>query len=184
MDILLPDLVLESVFDIDLKALTRRGIAGILIDIDNTLVHWEESWMKQEFIDWIKLAEKDFKLCLVSNSLGQRAQSFAELLGIPAVGRALKPLNRAFLQAMALVGLEPVETAVIGDQLFTDILGGNRLNLYTILVNPLSSREFVTTRFVRRLERLVLRRLVRRNKLAAHILKIRQGGDGGNGEDL
>lgn len=184
MDILLPDLVLEDVFALNLEKLKKQGIAGILIDIDNTLVHWEQSQMEQEFIDWIKNAEQEFKLCLVSNSLGRRAQSFADLLGIPAVGRAWKPMNRAFLRGIALLQLEPWQTAVIGDQLFTDVLGGNRLGLYTILINPLSSKELITTKLMRRLERWVMRRMVRRNKLHPRFLKIREGRDPTNGENL
>ena len=86
----------------------------------------------------------------------------ARVLDVPAISKARKPSRRAFRQALATLGTTEKETAVVGDQLFTDVLGGNRLGLYTVLVMPLSKREFFGTKAIRSLERIVLRRLIRR----------------------
>ncbi|HBC94015.1 MAG TPA: YqeG family HAD IIIA-type phosphatase, partial [Pelotomaculum sp.] len=86
----------------------------------------------------------------------------AGLLGLPAVHRAVKPLVGPFRRAMGMLGTKPAETALIGDQIFTDIFGGNLCGLYTILVVPLQGKEFWGTRlFSRPLEKIVLARLKR-----------------------
>jgi HAD superfamily phosphatase (TIGR01668 family) len=97
-------------------------------------------------------------MCLVSNNLSTRVSRFSRALDIPAIAKAAKPRRRSFRQAMEIMGTTAEHTAVIGDQLFTDVLGGNRLHLFTVLVSPLSPLEFWTTRLVRRAERLVLPR--------------------------
>lgn len=176
MKFFVPDAIYPSVRDIDLKDLQRRGIAGLLIDIDNTIVPWGNPQMDQDFIRWISLAkEEGFRICLVSNALPERVQSFAELLGIPAVGRAMKPLGRAFRRGIDLLGLRRGQVAVVGDQLFTDVLGGNRMGLYTILVNPLSTAELGSTQIMRRLERKVLRMLARRGLVDKALIRMRLG---------
>jgi HAD superfamily phosphatase (TIGR01668 family) len=175
---LIPDLICASVFDIDFGDLKKRKISGLLVDIDNTLVPWGEPEMEEAFIHWVRKAQKEgFAICLVSNAKRPRAQSFADLLGIPAVGLALKPLGRAFRKGMALLNLKPHEVAVVGDQLFTDVFGGNRLGIYTILINPISRNELDSTKMMRKLERRMLERMVRRGDISPQLAQIRQGSD-------
>ncbi len=174
---LIPDAICESVFAIDLDKLKSLGIAGLLVDIDNTLVPWGESEMEEAFVAWVKRVQQEgLKICLVSNAKKDRAQSFATLLDIPAVGLALKPLRRAFRKGMALLNLAPHEVAVVGDQLFTDVLGGNRLGLHTILINPLSNKELDSTKMVRKIEHRLLEIMVRRGKISARQARMRRGG--------
>ena len=104
-------------------------------------------------------------MCLVSNNKKDRVSNFGRILGVPALSKARKPRRRAFREAMRIMNTRPETTAVIGDQIFTDVLGGNRLGLYTILVVPLSKQEFIGTRCMRHLERVVLKILARRNLL-------------------
>ncbi|HBN96369.1 MAG TPA: YqeG family HAD IIIA-type phosphatase, partial [Firmicutes bacterium] len=109
---LIPDVICESVFAIDLDKLKKRDISGLLVDIDNTLVPWGEPEMEGAFVAWVKeVKQKGFKVCLVSNAKKPRAENFATLLDIPAVGLALKPLGRAFRRGMALLNLGPREVA-------------------------------------------------------------------------
>jgi len=178
MKLLQPDLILEDVFAIDLQELRARGITGLLIDLDNTIVPWEDSHMDEGFRQWVQeVKNQGFSLCLVTNALEHRTQGFADLLGIPAVGRAWKPLNRAFARGLAELNLPASQVAVVGDQMFTDILGGNRMGLFTILVNPLSREELNTTKFMRKLEGKVLDKLVRNGLLSSQAVEIRRGGD-------
>ncbi len=161
--LLYPKLYVAKLFDIDLAELQKKGICAILLDLDNTIVPRDQDCCPGEIVQWIKKAKKHgFKLCIVSNNSPARVQTLASSLAIPAVYRAVKPARRPFIQAMKLLGVAPDQTAFIGDQIFTDVLGGNRLGLYTILVAPLPGREFWATRlFSRRLEKLILCRLNR-----------------------
>lgn len=160
---LYPDMYIESIFALDPEELKRKGIKGIICDLDNTVVRWDEAEPRPDAIEWLQMMKKQgFKMCIVSNTLTERAGKVSELLLIPAIPGAIKPSKRAFIRALEYLGTEPHNTAVIGDQLFTDVLGGNRVGMYTILVIPMSQNEFFITRIGRKLERFVLRRLVKR----------------------
>lgn len=151
----------ESIYEIDLRALGARGIVGLILDLDNTLVPWGAWQAAPELAPWIAAARAaGFRLCIVSNNSGARVRHIAETLGLPAVPAALKPRRTALRRALALLGTAPEGTALVGDQVFTDVLGGNRLGLHTILVRPQADREFPVTRLVRLAERLVLGRAV------------------------
>ncbi len=157
--ILQPRLFLTSIFDLDLPSLHARGVRGLIMDLDNTLVGWNRPDMTEELSNWLKGArDQGFKMCIVSNNMVDRVEQFANLAGVMAISKAAKPRRRSFTLAMKKMGSTPKSTAVIGDQVFTDILGGNRLDLYTILVHPIDSHEFWTTRIVRRLEKHFVRR--------------------------
>ncbi|MGE5397645.1 MAG: YqeG family HAD IIIA-type phosphatase [Chitinophagales bacterium] len=154
---LFPDLYVESVLQLPLDKLFNYGIRAFLFDLDNTVTEWNSNIIHEEIIYWFAQAkEKGFKACLVSNNGRERVLKVAENLGIPFVSRAGKPRRKAFRQAMDIIGCGPEETAVIGDQVFTDILGGNRMSLFTILVVPITRKEFFGTRITRQIEKLVL----------------------------
>lgn len=159
--LLYPKLYVSSVRQIDLDALWERGIRCVLFDLDNTVVPRDVSQFSPEITRWFEdLRKRGFKTCIVSNNGPGRVHSLAGPMNLPFVCRAVKPRKRPFIRAMELLGVSPGETAVIGDQIFTDILGGNRLGLYTILVVPMPGKEYWATELInRRLERLVLSRL-------------------------
>jgi HAD superfamily phosphatase (TIGR01668 family) len=161
IDLLCPRLYVSSLFDINLEDLCQRGIRGILFDLDNTIIPRHLDDFSAEVSCWMnEVRQRNFKACIFSNNKAKRVYALAELLGLPAVCQAAKPRRRAFRRALELMGTAPAETAIVGDQVFTDILGGNRLGLYTILVVPMPGREFWATRLInRQLEKFVLRRL-------------------------
>jgi len=160
LQILRPDEYRESIFTIDLDQLKARGIRAIMLDLDNTLVRWNDPEPTAELVQWLARVEAlGMAACIVSNNRGARVQRFAERIGIPFVPRAAKPSRRGFRLAMRQCNVDPHETAVVGDQIFTDILGGNRTGAYTILVVPLHTHEFVGTKVLRFLERRVLNRM-------------------------
>lgn len=164
MSLLYPNRWYESIYQIDLKELKEKGIRGIMADLDNTLVPWRSEEIPPSLVDWLKkVNDEGFKLCLLSNAGGERAERVGKLLNLPVVAPALKPSRRAFERGASLLGLSAKEIAVVGDQIFMDIWGGNRLGMYTILVKPISRREFIATRLIRLLERLVLLRFRQRN---------------------
>lgn len=156
---LIPNIHVNSPYELDIEVLKKNSIKGIIIDIDNTLVPWSEKFADKKVVELIdKLQRADFKLCILSNGTKNRVAVFNTELKLPAVHNAAKPSRTAFNKALKLLGTAPENTAVIGDQIFTDILGGNRLGLFTVLVVPLSSKEFLWTRFVRQIEKLILRK--------------------------
>ncbi len=158
LKLLTPDLHLDSVFDLDLEKLKKNNIEGLIIDIDNTLVSWDVENINQEIKDWLlNLREEGFKLCLVSNNSENRVAIFNKEMNLPAIPRALKPRRISFKKAMEKMNTNVNNTAVLGDQLFTDVLGGNRMKLFTILVIPIVGKEFWWTTFVRKIERHVLK---------------------------
>ncbi|SHI92157.1 YqeG family HAD IIIA-type phosphatase [Lutispora thermophila] len=163
--LLKPNLYYESIFYIDNNKLKEKGIEGIIIDLDNTLAAWDVKEADAKVINFINdLKQKGFKICIISNNTKARVDKFNEILGLPAIHKAGKPKLSPYIKAMKLLKTHRQNTAVIGDQLFTDVLGGNRLGLFTILVTPISEKEFIWTRMVRKLERIVLKKVIIKDK--------------------
>ncbi|MBI3946475.1 MAG: YqeG family HAD IIIA-type phosphatase [Armatimonadetes bacterium] len=157
-----PGLTAGSVPEIDVAALRERGIEALLLDLDNTLVRWRSREVPEEVLAWVRQAsDAGLRLCIVSNAgSARRVAPVARRLGIPFLVRAAKPRRRGFRHAAARLKLPPERVAVIGDQVFTDVVGGNRAGMLTILVPPVDrSHEFVTTRLMRLLERALHRHI-------------------------
>ncbi len=166
LNLLTPKLYVESIYALDLNYLKERDIKGIIADLDNTLVPWNTDDVCSELKEWIKnVREKQFKLCIVSNNSRERGEPLSYQLDVPAYWKAVKPRRKTFRKALKEMRLKAEEVAVVGDQIFTDVLGGNRLGLYTILVKPIDKKEFIGTRFVRRIEKIVLTILYRKGKI-------------------
>ena len=134
-----PKAFYPSVLDIRPEELTDRGITLLLADLDNTLVPYKTPEPDEALIRWRQqLQEGGVQLCLLSNSRKPtRPKTFAAAIGLDDVGHAGKPKRAGFLQAMERTGRTPAQTAMVGDQIFTDILGGNRAGVTTLLVQPI-----------------------------------------------
>lgn len=164
LDSFRPDEVVTSVIDIDLDALQQRGIEGLLIDVDNTLIAHGAPELSPERLDWVEQAVSRFKVCLVSNSItGRRMRRLAEAMGIPGINVwhwDRKPLCGGVRRAMRMIGTTPETSAMIGDQVMTDVIAGNRAGLHTVWVDRIAEHEFILTRLVHRtIEKLVARRM-------------------------
>jgi len=155
-----PSQLAEKVWQIDLGRLWEQGVRGLILDLDNTLVPWNQEEVAPEVAAWVEAATaRGLRACVVSNALrGARVQRVAERLGLAWVVRAGKPLPRAFRRGLKVLGTAPRQTCAIGDQVFTDMLGANWLGLVTVLVAPLSAVESPHTRLIRRVERPLRRR--------------------------
>ncbi|WP_438433251.1 YqeG family HAD IIIA-type phosphatase [Gorillibacterium sp. sgz500922] len=156
---LVPRQQIATVYELVLTELWERGIRGIITDLDNTLVSAKTPLATPELIKWLdELTRLGFKVVVLSNNGEARVSKFAAPLGIPFVYAARKPRNAAFHRALAILNLEPEQVVVLGDQLLTDVLGGNRLGLYTVLVQPIAlAEEGFFTRVNRQIEKLVRR---------------------------
>lgn len=158
---LLPDQIVNTVFDIDLNALRARGVSGIITDLDNTLVSARTKLATPELKAWLeKVHQEGFRVVILSNNNETRVSNFAKPLGIPYIPAARKPFGHAFRRAIELLKLEAGQVVVVGDQMLTDVLGGRRMGLHTILVTPIApGEEGWGTQINRRIERIALSRL-------------------------
>jgi uncharacterized protein len=153
-----PDLYYTSVLAIDLDDLRAAGVRALLLDLDNTLLPRDTNVVPEDTKDWAgRVHAAGFEVCLVSNNWHERVKAVADELGFRLVDKALKPLPFAFRRALSACGCYASEAAVIGDQVFTDILGGRFLGMTTVLVQPLSRTDLPHTLMLRHLESLVLK---------------------------
>jgi uncharacterized protein len=153
----LPNQHVKSILDIHPKDLQEKGIKGIITDLDNTLVEWDRPNATPRVIKWFEEMKKNqIKVTIVSNNNEERVKSFSDPLDIAFIFRAKKPLSLAFHRATKQMNIKKEETVVIGDQLLTDVLGGNRGGFHTILVVPVAQTDGMATKFNRMVERKIL----------------------------
>lgn len=161
-----PNMYVSSIYSIQPEELVDKNIKGVIIDLDNTLVPWNVKVPNDNLIYWFEsLFDKGIKLCIVSNNKENRVKLFANSLSIPYIYNAIKPRKKAFLRGIEILGTDVSNTAVIGDQILTDILGGNRMGAFTILVKPMSSKEFWWTRLMRKIEKNIISALINKGLL-------------------
>jgi len=152
-----PDLHVASVADIDLAWLRERNVRGVLIDADDTLVPGDDGPVPPAALDWLdRLRVAGVRVGILSNGTPGRVAALGERLGVPAFAMAGKPFGFAFRRALGALGTTPATTAMVGDQLFTDVLGARCAGLTSVLVSPLTPGRHAHTRVARRLERWVL----------------------------
>ena len=157
--VLRPDAFVQRLSAVSLDDLAARGFAGIIVDLDNTLVGYGRDDLAPADVAWIAAARAaGFRMCLVSNNFSERVARVSALAGVPAIPRALKPLPRGFAAALRVLGTPKARTVVVGDQLFTDVLGAKLMGLHCILTEPLVAKDWLGTRVLRLLERVVLGR--------------------------
>jgi HAD superfamily phosphatase (TIGR01668 family) len=157
-----PDFEAVTLSDVSLEELWTRGFRGIILDLDNTVCGYHESVLAPGVREWVLAAkERGFSLAMVSNNFRERVAAFGAQLDVPAVPSALKPLPHGFLRALGHLKTRRAQTVVIGDQLFTDVLGAKLLGLHAVLTQPLVPKDFWLTRVLRLLERVVFSRVPR-----------------------
>ncbi|MBQ2698246.1 MAG: YqeG family HAD IIIA-type phosphatase [Clostridia bacterium] len=155
-----PDHYFPNVYAITPAFLQRRGIRAVILDIDNTLVFYRIHRPTEHNRRWIRsLREAGIAVAFVSNGYRERVEEYNREFGFYYSFKSQKPRPGGFLQAAKAMGVEPAETAVIGDQIYTDILGGNRAGMLTLLVDPIHPEPWLRFRLKRALERPVTRAL-------------------------
>lgn len=167
LDVFLPNKQIKSIYNLKPDDLKEAGIKGLIVDLDNTLIPWDKAYATEEVKAWFELfISNDIKLLVISNNQVDRVATFAYPINIPYIGKAKKPLQKSFLLACENLQLETDKVAIIGDQLLTDISGGNLAGLYTILVDPLVRSDAPITQFNRKVEILLLERFYKKGQLA------------------
>ena len=159
---LIPDYYYKKIEEIPREFFERIGVKGLILDIDNTLTQDGSPDVEKTVEDWVKgLCDFGIKAVIISNNDAERASPFAKRLELPFVAKALKPKLGGFLKALEIMGIERGETAVIGDQLFTDILLAKRANCRSFLVDPVGDDKFPFVRVKRFFERPVKRKIIK-----------------------
>jgi HAD superfamily phosphatase (TIGR01668 family) len=159
---ILPHAYLSHATRIDAEFLRQRGIGGLLLDIDGTLKDFSAEEVPQRVVAWLdELRRAGIGLCLVSNGRPHRIGLLAEKLKLPFIAQAMKPWPRGCRRALKLLDLPAERVAIVGDQIFADVMAGRLASLYTILVCPTSRVEPWFTRLKRPLE-APIRALLRR----------------------
>lgn len=154
-EFLQPDDHFNCMCQIDATLLKESNIKGLIIDIDNTTMPYSSNELKVVIVDWInKVDNEDIEIVFVSNTISARADFVSDYFNKPAYGYAAKPFGFAFKKAMRSMNLSNEKIAIIGDQIFTDILGGNLAGFMTILVEPIESKDFFLTSIFRWFEAL------------------------------
>ncbi|MEB3300041.1 MAG: YqeG family HAD IIIA-type phosphatase [Candidatus Sericytochromatia bacterium] len=158
MSLFVPDGFADALAEVSAAWLEARGVRGILLDLDDTLVPADGQGLDPAAAAWVRAFQEKGAVAIVSNnSRLERVAGIAQLLDVPYVHLALKPLPAGLRRGVRLLGLSPREVAVLGDQIFTDVLGGRWLGLHTVLVSPLSGPpRHPVRRAVRYLERRLL----------------------------
>lgn len=165
MENFIPDIYQKNIYDIDYKALKKKGIKCLLFDLDNTLVPVKTDTPTKKVRELFAFLEPDFKVIIVSNSNRKRLIPFKEGLNVDVAASSRKPLKKKYLKIMDMYKFKEHEIAAIGDQLLTDILGANRVGITSILVNKIGEYEKFGTRINRFIEKFVYYSLKRKNIL-------------------
>ncbi len=141
MSKLIPDDYLRSILDVTPEYLAERGLRGIILDIDNTLIGHNVPLPDERVSALLESYRKaGIKMCVVSNNRRERVAPFCEKIGVPDfVWDALKPAAAGYEKAAAVMGLSPGETAAVGDQIFTDVWGARRAGCFAVLLEPIHS---------------------------------------------
>ncbi len=155
----LPDEYVKDVYQLSAEALLAKGVKGIITDLDNTLIAWDRPDATPEIAAWIKgMQDAGLQVTILSNNNELRVKSFCDPIGTPFIFAARKPLKKSFKRALRQMELKKEEVVMIGDQVMTDVLGGKRFGLHTILVVPVANSDGKITKLNRMIERRIMKK--------------------------
>ena len=152
-----PNLYVHSVCDIDFEKLKEMGIEGIILDLDNTILPWKEYDVPTSSLEWVRKGQSmGIKFFILSNTIHtKRLNHISKTLGCDYIHPAFKPQKINYLRAAKKLNILPKNMACVGDQLFTDIKGGNKAGFYTVLVDQIDQKEFKGTKISRYFEKII-----------------------------
>ncbi len=150
------DYICKTVYDINIEEIKNKGIKMVLLDIDNTIISWDSSEITCELRDWIEeLKNQGIIVRILSNANKDRVEKISQELGVKGIGLALKPFWKNYKKSIKDERLNKNEVLMVGDQVFTDLLGAKIYGIKCVLVEPLSKKELRSTKFMRKLEKYV-----------------------------
>lgn len=160
-----PKMYKKNIFDINYKLLKTKGIKCIIFDLDNTLLVFDKKIVSRETKELIFKLKKDFHVVVMSNNFKYRIKEICDVLEVDFISFALKPLQIGFNKVKNKYNYTNDEICIIGDQIISDVLGGNKTKIMTILVDPLSRNDLKITKINRLLEKIVLHKLKKKDIL-------------------
>jgi len=160
----IPNMYSKNIYKINYKFLKKKKIKCLLFDLDNTIVPGHVKNAEQKTKDLFdKLKKEGFRVFIFSNSPAPRLKPFKDFLNVEVNSLSLKPFSFSFYKIIKLTGLKKEEIAIIGDQLLTDIIGGNKVGIFTILIDPITIKDQFFTKFNRKKENKILEELKEKN---------------------
>lgn len=152
-----PKMYAKDIYSVNYNKLKQKGINILLFDFDNTLIERGNYEIDNKAVVLMNKLKKKFKIYVVTNSIHKKKlKKVCSKLKVPYIGGSRKPFKKGFKK---LKLSNPKEVAMIGDQLLTDVLGGNKMNYYTVLIDPINYDEFITTRINRIVESKKLKKM-------------------------
>lgn len=159
----IPKVFYQSIFEIPYHDLKEQGINTLFFDLDNTIISYDEIIIGEKECAFLSELKKEFKILIISNSNKKRVVHAVSNCDFPIIWRGKKPLKIEFKKALRILDSKINQTAVIGDQMMTDILGANRMNLYSILVFPIKRKSDVwMTKINRKIEKIILKKIAKK----------------------
>lgn len=159
IDKLIPDYYFNTIYDITPELMSTLGIHGLILDIDNTLVTYDDPEPIPSVLEWFdSMLRVGIKISFVSNNHAERVETFNSRLGYYALADSGKPFGDSVMKAMNAMHTSVSDTLIIGDQIFTDVYAGKRVGLKAILVDPIKDKTTLFFRFKRLLEKPLKRR--------------------------
>lgn len=165
MDNYIPNMYKKTIVDIDYLKLKDMGISCLIFDLDNTIALIDEEKVSSQTKKLLDELKKDFTVVIASNNVKKRIKAFCEPFDVPYISFAMKPFPFGFSKIKRKYKLKKKNMCMIGDQLMTDILGGNSYGIFTILVDPLGQKDLKITTINRYLENQKIKKLSRLNIL-------------------
>lgn len=162
---LYPDAYLNNVKEITMEFLQKNNLKGLILDIDNTLIDYDKKLLEGAK-EWCEnLKQNNIKLCILSNTNKvKKVEKVAQILDLEYIYFAHKPNKKGFFKAQKLLGLNINQIATVGDQIFTDVWGGHRVGMYTILTKPIDKRDIFITKLKRPFESLIIKSYLKQMK--------------------
>ena len=162
--ILYPKAHFNNVREITIDFLQNNKINALILDVDNTLIDYDKN-LSQDTIQWAeKLKKEKIKLYILSNTnKKEKVKEVAGKLQIEYIYFAKKPMKSGFRKVQKILREEPEHIGVVGDQIFTDVVGGNRCKMFTILVEPIAEKDIWITLIKRPIENAIKKRYIKKS---------------------
>lgn len=155
-----PNIKLKKITDITVEMLKNHNIDSLILDVDNTLSTHHGQILTAGLEDWLALMRNNgIKMTVLSNSNSKRLKPFAEKIGLDFISMGLKPLPFGYIRALKKLKAPKENVAIVGDQIFTDVLGGNFLRLKTVLLTPIKPETSLRFKIKRKLETVIIKKL-------------------------
>ena len=157
--LLKPDIKLKSITDITVELLNKFDIKALLLDVDNTMSTHHGTVLTEGLMEWIaEMQDSGIKLMVLSNSKKWRIEPFAKRIGLPFISLGCKPLPTGYLRGVKALGEKRKNVAIVGDQIFTDVLGGSVVGVKKILLTPIKLEDGWSFKVRRNLEKKIYKK--------------------------